>query len=292
MAVSYTIGVILYFRPLGIVPDFYKRQMNNDIGQPNNEAQNIWKSIGFFNGEGHLAFTFKKTEKITSALYLISSLIKDTEPIKWELREKGVGLLAASLAMNGIEPRDRNSDIHDFFSTSLETLSLLRVAHVAGLISEMNHSVLKNEIEGLVTLLKTKVFEDAARAGYVLSDSFFKTEISRTELSDENSQQASAQSSQNNSLFSRTNSVSQSKGIQLKQKADQKPKIAVKDKKDNRKTAILELLKKQSNLTIKDFVKAISGCSEKTIQRELLDLVDKGIVKKEGERRWSTYSLK
>ena len=266
--------------------------MNNDIGQPNNEAHNIWKSIGFFGGGEHLTFTFKKTEKITSALYLISSLIKDTEPIKWELREKGVGLLAATLAMNGIEPRDRNNDIHDFFSTSLETLSLLRVAHVAGLISEMNHSVLKNEIEGLVILLKTKVFEDAARAGYVLSDSFFKTEISRTDISDENSQHASSQMSQVNSLFSRTNSMSQSKVNQLKPKAEQKPKIAIKDKKDSRKTAIIELLKKQSNLTIKDFSKAISGCSEKTIQRELLDLVDKGIVKKEGERRWSTYSLK
>jgi hypothetical protein len=30
---------------------------------------------------------------------------------------------------------------------------------------------------------------------------------------------------------------------------------------------------------------------EKTIQRELLALVEEGIVKKEGERRWSTYSL-
>ncbi len=257
--------------------------MNNDIGQPNNEANNIWKSIGFFNGEGHLAFTFKKTEKITSALYLVSSLIKDTEPIKWELREKGISLLSSALSMNGIEPRDRNTDIHTFFSASLETLSLLRVAHVAGLVSEMNHSVLKDEIEGVVMLLKTKVFEDAARAGYVLSDSFFKTESSRTDEIP----------SQDRSLFSRTNDrPNQSDKSTRKDKTELKPKIAVKDKKDSRKTAIIELLKKQSNLTIKDFAKAISGCSEKTIQRELLDLVDKGIVKKEGERRWSTYSLK
>jgi hypothetical protein len=274
--------------------------MNNDIGQPNSEPNNIWKSIGFFNGEDHLAFTFKKTEKITSALYLVSSLIKDTEPIKWELREKGVSLLSSAISMNGIEPRDRNSDIHSFFSVSLEILSLLRVAHMAGIVSEMNYVILKNEIEGIVTLLKTKVFEDAARAGYVLSDSFFKTESSRTE---ENLTQES-------SLFSKTNSgmnpgliagkpnqsgnhIGHSSHKETKKdKTGTKPKIAIKDKKDGRKTAILELLKKQSNLTIKDFAKAISGCSEKTIQRELLDLVGKGIVKKEGERRWSTYSLK
>src|ERR1700679_48070 len=112
--------------------------MNNDIGQPNSEPNNKWKSIVFFNREDHLAFTFKKTEKITSALYLVSSLIKDTEPIKWELREKGVSLLSSAISMNAIEPRDRNSDIHAFFNSSLEILSLLNLAHIAGLVSEMN----------------------------------------------------------------------------------------------------------------------------------------------------------
>ena len=258
--------------------------MNNDIGQPNNEPNNIWKSIGFFNGESHLTFTFKKTEKIISALYLVSSLIKDTEPIKWELREKGVSLLSSALSMNGIEPRDRNSDIHTYFSISLETLSLLRVAHVAGLVSEMNHMILRNEIEAVVTLLKTKVFEDAARAGYVLSDTFFKTEALKT---DDNN------AAQNSSVLSRTsNNMEKAKQLSSKDKTETKPKVAVKDKKNSRKAMILDLLAKQSNLTIKDFAKAISGCSEKTIQRELLDLVSKGVIKKEGERRWSTYSLK
>ena len=68
-------------------------------------------------------------------------------------------------------------------------------------------------------------------------------------------------------------------------------KVAIKDKKDGRKTAIIALLKKKSHLTIKDFSEAIAGCSVKTIQRELLDLVAKGVVEKEGERRWSRYSL-
>jgi len=43
---------------------------------------------------------------------------------------------------------------------------------------------------------------------------------------------------------------------------------------------------------VKDFAKVITDISEKTIQRELLDLVQRGVIKKEGERRWSRYSLK
>ena len=64
------------------------------------------------------------------------------------------------------------------------------------------------------------------------------------------------------------------------------------EKKNSRQGSIISVLKTQSNLTIKDFVKVIKDCSEKTIQRDLIELVDKGIVKKEGERRWSRYSLK
>jgi DeoR/GlpR family transcriptional regulator of sugar metabolism len=60
----------------------------------------------------------------------------------------------------------------------------------------------------------------------------------------------------------------------------------------SRQELIINTLKGQNNLTIKDFTKVIKDCSEKTIQRELLDLVEKGLIKKEGERRWSRYSIK
>ena len=45
-------------------------------------------------------------------------------------------------------------------------------------------------------------------------------------------------------------------------------------------------------MNVKDVLGVVAGVSEKTIQRELLALVDEGILKKEGERRWTLYSLK
>ena len=68
------------------------------------------------------------------------------------------------------------------------------------------------------------------------------------------------------------------------------PEKIVKDK-NNRQDIILSMLKSGVKLTIKDFAKNIKDCSEKTIQRELLSLVSKGVLKKEGERRWSKYFL-
>ena len=64
-----------------------------------------------------------------------------------------------------------------------------------------------------------------------------------------------------------------------------------KDLKSKRSEVILSLVKKGSELTIKDFLGYIKDCSEKTIQRELLALVSKGLLKKKGERRWSRYYL-
>jgi len=231
-----------------------------------------WKSLGFFSGEDYLIYIFKKTEKITSALYLVSGLLKDEEPMKWELRDKGMDLLSSSFTASSSLPGDKNSVIQSLFTAALETISLLNVCHISHLISEMNHRILVREIDQVVTLLKDRLTASAETAGYVLSEQFFKTP----------------------DLFSSGFNKSDDKGHgeRHSNKAVSNGQVAVQQKKSQRQEVIIGVLKGQSDLTIKDFSKVIKDCSEKTIQRELLELVEKGIIKKEGERRWSRYSLK
>ncbi len=59
----------------------------------------------------------------------------------------------------------------------------------------------------------------------------------------------------------------------------------------NRRDRILGIIKDKRQVTIKDVSTAITDVSEKTIQRELTALISDGIISKEGERRWSRYSL-
>jgi hypothetical protein len=66
---------------------------------------------------------------------------------------------------------------------------------------------------------------------------------------------------------------------------------AVAVKKNSRQSIIISLLKRKKEIMIKDVSPLIDGCSEKTIQRELLAMVEAGILRKEGEKRWSRYSL-
>lgn len=245
-----------------------------------------WKSLGFFSAEDYLIYVFKKTEKITSALYLISGLLKDNEPIKWELRDRGIDLLSSSFDASCSLPGDKNAVIQSLFTAALETLSLLNVAKISNLISDMNYRLLVREIDYVIGLLRDRLAQNAENAGYVLSESFFKTPdlfSSGFRASGINGHFSSAKVSDRFEKSKKENYVQNTDVIQ--------GHVDIKVKKNQRQEMILNTLKDQTNLTIKDFSKVIKNCSEKTIQRELIELVNRGVVKREGERRWSRYSL-
>ncbi len=58
----------------------------------------------------------------------------------------------------------------------------------------------------------------------------------------------------------------------------------------DRAQRIQTVLEAKPQATIKDIAEIITDVSEKTIQRELNSLIEKGQVRREGERRWSKYS--
>jgi hypothetical protein len=205
----------------------------------------------------------KKVEKIAQAVYLVSNHLKDNEPLKWELRKESLAFLACAKSIvsdtnNGDVPLELAIDA--FALSAHDLISFLTLSFVAGLITQNNTGIIIREVEIILSVLKKNTDENTAKAGFVLSEEFFKK----------------LDKSQNGNL------------------TIDKPKVEAnsREKKDTRQARIISLLKAKSNLTIKDFSIVIIDCSEKTIQRELTELVSKGIVKKEGERRWSTYSLK
>jgi hypothetical protein len=65
----------------------------------------------------------------------------------------------------------------------------------------------------------------------------------------------------------------------------------VVDASAGRKEKILAIIKDKGQASIKDVSSVISDCSEKTIQRELMSLISEGLITKQGERRWSRYSV-
>ena len=64
-----------------------------------------------------------------------------------------------------------------------------------------------------------------------------------------------------------------------------------KTRLNGRTQAILEVLRTGGELGIRDVASQLPEFSEKMIQRELAALVEKGTVKKLGEKRWSRYAI-
>ena len=58
---------------------------------------------------------------------------------------------------------------------------------------------------------------------------------------------------------------------------------------NERQKIIMDYLTKSGQGKISDFYTSLKGVSSKTIQRDLQYLVDKKILKKEGEKRWTVY---
>ncbi len=264
-------------------------QKDNDQNKAN-ELRVSLKGLGFFVEKDYLFFIFKKTEKLASALYLVTSFFKDEEPLKWSFREKGMYLLSHALIVNDSDAFDRDISLRVIFSTSLEILSMLQIASVSRLISEMNSTILKREFEALIDRLRKSIELETADKGFVLSDSFFNTvpeDFSGPQHKDKGHHGEKLRNGHEKQHFSepRLPPHNSSNYPSIEQRS------TTKDRKNDRKDKIINLLSQGGTLTVKDFTKVIHHCSEKTIQRELLDLVDKGILKKEGERRWSRYSL-
>lgn len=266
-------------------------------------------NTAFFAGDGYTIFLYKKTEKLVTALYMVSNLFEESEPLKKNIREVGLCLLShSSLLINhNLSQREVRAD--SFLQTGFEILSLLGIAFYSGSISAMNYSILKREFTTLLTLVEKKEKSEKEERGFVLSDSFFDIGQSPDEGKSAQRVLPSVSVPNDTSFSENVTQYEEPKGhiksdysnhrilknplITERNKQENKPfKKDISERKDSRKTIILNLLKKEANLTIKDFTKVIPGCSEKTIQRELLHLVSDGVLEKAGERRWSRYSLK
>lgn len=206
----------------------------------------------------------KKTEKLISALYLLTSFFSDLEPMKWRLRDLGSKLLSVKESRSLVQ----------------EIMSLLTVSKNAGLISDMNHEIIHREFGNL--LPKTESLGEMLKKIETYEEpQVIKEVLNKIE-----------EKSVTNYLPRPVEiNVLKDKPVRETVKSEYIKDGAVALKKNGRQSAILNLLKKKPEIMIKDITPHIEGVSEKTIQRELLSLVKDGVLKKEGEKRWSRYSL-
>lgn len=241
-----------------------KKDIENS-GQKNTDSvsvKNEFNPIDFFQKDEGFVFVYKKTEKLATALYMVSNLFNDSEPMKWTLRSKVSQLLSFIIGFKDVLESREDEFVNDTKTKVLEIVSMLEIASRSGLVSPMNFSILKSEFIHLTQFLMH--FKKYAGHRADLKENFFEvSKVSRGGM--------------------QTGDISHAQGHHSD--------VPDLHKRTNRQNIIIGLLKKKDNLTINDIAEVIRDCSEKTIQRELISLILAGVVQKVGQRRWSRYSL-
>lgn len=221
-------------------------------------------------------FSNTKSQKLATALYLITGFFSDNEPLKWKLRDLSSRLISVSLLIKDNYSK-HNSGVLEMRAIILEITSLLLVLKQAGLISEMNYSIINQEFSSLLTMVSPSDEFEVYGEMHIKKEFFTTHEIAQKEI--------------NRAISPTPTSRPILKNIKDKNTEDLKDFSVVAVKKNGRQSIIINLLKHKREIMIKDVSPLINGCSEKTIQRELMSMVHSGILNKIGEKRWSRYSL-
>lgn len=98
----------------------------------------------------------KKSERLVTALYLVTDLIGDAEPIKHGLRKNAVALLSSMNSLSQLDVKDRVTELKVSLKSVTEIISLLHVAVTTGIVSHMNGELLMDGFRSLQTVLEKK----------------------------------------------------------------------------------------------------------------------------------------
>jgi hypothetical protein len=230
-----------------------------DSSTPAKRSQKSLDSVAQFPAvylNDHHAYCARKAERLATAVHVVTGFIAKDEPVRTVLR-------AASLELSRLSTdRTRLLEVgaETFSTRCAEISSILVTAESAGLVSQMNAKLIIEEYARLATFVRERY-------------SFIHSHVSDIQDITPVSQTVSDKGQKDIKVY-------RSKYVE-----------AVKDtsQTSSRRADILALFNHRERISVKDAVQTVPGVSEKTLQRELLAMVADGTLKKEGERRWSTY---
>lgn len=230
--------------------------------------------------DGGFAFIYNKCQRLATAVFMVSNLMDENEELKTKIKRLSLDLVSISTNLKDSDLLNVSNSIKEIEKKSLELMSLLDIAGISGFISKMNASILKSEFQAFIGEMFSfsQKFQNGRNVSVkdLLSKGLPENYSRDLALGSEMPIQKIYSTQYINGNSSAPQNV-------LKNGNGQK-------RKNLRKSTIYDFIKGHNNVSIKDIVPHTVGCSEKTIQRELLELIEEGKIKKIGERRWSRYT--
>lgn len=216
---------------------------------------------------------FQLSQRLLCALYLVTDLMDEEEPLKRHLRNSALDITnSVSDTMSGKE-----HPLSLFSLLIARAVSLLEVARIGGLMSDMNYRVLER---GYVRLRTELVATGTLPEQGLVSDDFFvlpvrpRTVESRKGGRRRLGPRAEPPAAETSSAISENS----------EDKGHIEPAVS-----DARQSQVLARMATGELYSIKDIAASMPNCGEKTVQRALGALILRGLVERVGKRRWSRY---
>lgn len=235
-----------------------------------NEDFVLDKSIfsNIFEKDIRRVFIYKKAERIAKAICLIAPSFANSLSFRNRFEGIAVGLISASTCPL---PLARQKLSHELLTLS----SMLSVLRTSGTLSQMNADLISRE--ATVLLNEVSSYEEPQLSfGEAPTLSSLTKRVSALRIS--------------HSLGgggARKRGEAISPGARSATSTGQRSQVRVTDRRE----AIVSIIKDKKTVNIKDISVILKDISEKTVQRELIALINSGVVIRKGERRWSSYSL-
>lgn len=230
----------------------------------------------------------KKTEKLVTALYMVTDCMEADESLKGKLRQLGVELLSDMYRVSTLSPIDKHLHISISLSRVYEIISFVEIANTIGFISDMNTSILKKEFVILIGELESHQSKDK-HFTFTLDENMFSLPTLSNNFSSIDKYNHKEGIKDKRTNYNSMSFINNKNIPSFNQNQNPVHRVSTALEKQERVSKILAIIK-DKEVSIKDISVKITDCSEKTIQRELNTLVDKGQIKKTGAKRWSKYT--
>ncbi len=221
--------------------------------------------VNIFEKDIRRVFIYKKSERLAKAIHLIAPAFAESVSLR-----NRIDAIAIALVDAAVQP-----PVSARAALSRELLvlsSVLSIARTSGILSAMNVDLIAHEshmlLQEIAAYEEPRIFIDEAPT--------LSSVARQAGQKDRDSQH-------------HTNVISQKKSAAISH--PRATPEADKGHVTDRREGVLSVIRNKGKASIKDISIIIRGVSEKTIQRELQALVEAGTVRKQGERRWSTYEL-
>ena len=125
--------------------DNNKNSLENKAGTGESSAA-ITNYHGVFNHEAYRV-TADASGNITTAIYMISDFLENTDPLKATIRSTAVGIMDSLYRALHLDKKERAEILAKAYNDYYALISYLKVIQKNGFVSEMNYKVISREIE-------------------------------------------------------------------------------------------------------------------------------------------------